>query len=246
MTLSVDLHHRLGAFELDAAFEIERPADRAVRSVRFRQDVARQPHRRPAAAGQRPYRGGWARARRHCRRNFLTQAQKTHRLRVPGCAAFSTHDCTSKLTLWPLLQSADGALRRYGRSRRASRHRRLARSPAQSFVGRREAARGDRAGSDRQSAAHPDGRAAGVARRGAQGRDHALYRAAAGRDKDPDRLCQPLDRGSGAAGERHRRSGRRQGHGGRVDCRHHAAARPFTGGRTFGRRLGARPGDRGP
>ncbi len=62
-------------------------------------------------------------------------------------------------------------------------------------------------------AADPDGRAAGVARRRAQGRDPALYRKAARRDQGADRLCQPFDRRGCAAGDRRRRAQGRQGRG---------------------------------
>ena len=100
---------------------------------------------------------------------------------------------------------------------------------------RRKAARGDRPGAARQPEAAADGRAAGLARRGAQGGDPALYRAAARRDENPDRLCQPFGRRGGAAGDRHRGAGGRQGRRLRADlgescsgstcCRRRSAAR---------------------
>ena len=72
------------------------------------------------------------------------------------------------------------------------------------LVRRREAARGDRPCAARQPAADPDGRAARFARRGAQGGDPALYRAAPRRDESADRLCQPFGRRGRAAGNRRR------------------------------------------
>ena len=67
--------------------------------------------------------------------------------------------------------------------------------------------------------AHPDGRAAGFARRGAQGGNHALYRAAARRDEDPHRLCQPFGRRKLPAGDRSGGAGQWQGCRRRADCR---------------------------
>ena len=89
--------------------------------------------------------------------------------------------------------------RRSRRGRRPARHRTAARAAAGEAFGRREAARRDRPRAARQPAPAADGRAAGLARRGAQGRDPALHRAPARRERGADRLCQPLRRRGGAA-----------------------------------------------
>ena len=93
-------------------------------------------------------------------------------------------------------------------------------------VGRREAARRDRPGAARQPAPAADGRAAGLARRGAQGRDPALYRAAARRGRRADRLCQPRDRRGRAARDDRRAARGRPGRGRRAGRRGAGPPRP--------------------
>ena len=118
-------------------------------------------------------------------RHLRAGAQAAHRLCVPGCAAVSASDACGRTCAM-----AAGSRRAASAMPRSSSvvdllgiGHLLDRRPAP--VGRREAARRDRPGAARQPAAAADGRAAGLARRGAQGRDPALYRAAARRDGMP-------------------------------------------------------------
>ena len=92
MTRRVEVRHRLGSFQLEAALRERRPADGAVRAVGLGQDVAGQHHRRTDPAGQRTRRHRRPRPARYGDRRLRAHAQAPHRLCVPGCAAVSAHD----------------------------------------------------------------------------------------------------------------------------------------------------------
>ena len=214
MTLSVGHPPPARRFRARRRLRERRPADRAVRPVGLGQDLAGQSDRR-AARGRSEGRivGRRPRAGRHAARIFVPK----HKRRIGYVfqdARLFPHLTVARICAYGrFFTPAARALRRLRRRGRPARHRPPARPQAAASVRRRKAARGDRPRADRQPAADPDGRAARLARRCAQGRDPALYRAAARRDEDPDRLCQPFRRRGGAAGDRRGGAGRRQGRG---------------------------------
>jgi hypothetical protein len=177
----------------------------AVRALGRRQDLAGQRHSWPHPPGPGPYRHRRHRVDRQRARHLCADPPAPSRLCVPGRPPLPASDRAAEPAIRPLvrppLRQTRALTPRRGRARhRSARHRRPARPPPGEPVGRREAARRDRPRAPRASAPAGHGRAAGLARRGAQGRDPALYRAAARRDPDPDRLCQPPGRRGREAG----------------------------------------------
>ena len=217
MTLSLDIRHRLGAFRLDARFEtggglialFGRSGAGKTSLVNIIAGLIRPDEGRVAiddAVLVDTSRGVFV--PRHKRRiGYVFQEGRLFpHLTVRQNLLYGR---------WftPQAPRCDDEPRQGGR---AARHRRPARAAAGPALGRREAARRHRPRPARRPAAAADGRAAGLPRRGAQGRDPALHRAAARPGPRAHRLRQPLDRRGGAARHHDRAAVGGQGGGGRA------------------------------
>ncbi|VFT27379.1 Uncharacterised protein [Pseudomonas aeruginosa] len=163
------------------------------------------------------------------------------RLRVPGCQPVPPPDGAAQPGLRSQAHRRRRAPRRAGTGLRPAGHRALAGTHAGTPLRRRAATRRHRPGPPHQPAPAADGRAAGIPRPEAQGRDPALSRTPARGTGHPGALCQPLAGRSGAPGRftwccwRTARSAPQ-----RADRRNPGASRPAAGA---GRRR--RGGDRG-
>ena len=162
-----------------------RPADRAVRPLRLGQDHARQPDRRaacgPTRAGSPSTAACWSTPPA---RVFVPPHRRRIGYVFQDARLFPHLTVRQNLRYGRCFTPRGRALRRLRpRSSSCSASAPLLDRRPGAAVGRREAARRDRPGAARQPAAAPDGRAARLARRGAQGRDPALHRAAARRGR---------------------------------------------------------------
>ena len=160
-------------------------------------------------------------------RRLRAAAPPPRRLRLPGRPPVPASQRAPEPALRPLVLARRRRRRRRLRlDRRAARHRPPARAPA-----------GTRCRAARSSASRSAARCSPSPRlllmdeplasldEARQGRDPALHRAAARRDRRADPLCQPLRRRGGAARDHGRHPERGQGHGGRAGARHPAARR---------------------